>query len=280
MKTIPIILLTTFLFIQNVFCQNRNQQEFHYDKFNWSVEYPGYLKKINPSQFKEFNSKEFEVPTQEILFLAYDQMNFLTSYNSEIPFELLYFPEEEIKDAGEEIYYSLLYNIPDSLKSTMHIDTVYSHEWISFLKFEKFEIHLVAPNKIELHATVYLRQFGDQELFISNIYSNTQIGGIMNSIIRRSNFKCTNPDSIPDHVDIKVHIPEERRADYGNDYEYDYDVYVNLARPEEDIKNLIDPNEIVLKDTTALLVIDYPGNEEWYFDLSSKSEKGFTKLNS
>lgn len=278
MKTFSIFLLTTFFFIQNSFCQFRNQQEFFYDKFNWNVSYPGYFEKMNPLESEVYNSLEFEVPTQEIFLLGYDPLNYILSYSSEIPFELLYFPEDEIKEMGEEFYYSLTYNIPDSLKSTMKIDSTYSHEWISYLKFEKFEMHLVAPNKTELHATVYLRQFGDQELFISNIYTNERLGGTMNSIIERSNFKCANPDSIPKNVDIKVHIPEERRADYYDDYEYDYDTYINLAQPEEDIKHLIDPHEIVLKDTTALLVIDYPGSKEWYFDLSSKSEKGFTKI--
>jgi len=53
--------------------------------------------------------------------------------------------------------------------------------------------------------------------------------------------------------------------------------YVSLENPESDIRNMRNPDEIVLAATQLTLVLNYPLSKEWEFPVKSQSPKGFSR---
>lgn len=278
MKILPIILFLSMSFVHNGNSQFRNQKTVYNEKFNWTINVPPFFNNLDSLEVHNLLNEDEDVPIYNIFTFQIDQAALFQANYTEVPFELLYDEEEEIGLAGEEFFHTFLNEFPDSLE--LEIDTSYSTEWIHFLEFKKFEMQFIIPKMGEINARIYLRQFGDQELVISYFYNNPRIGSMMHLSLRTSKFdypysKADSLNPIPKIVRFQVEITDKELLE---NYDYEYTPYINLAQPEEDIKNLINPHEIVLSDTSAILLIDYPGVEDWHFEISSASKEGFSKV--
>ncbi len=53
--------------------------------------------------------------------------------------------------------------------------------------------------------------------------------------------------------------------------------YVNLADPEKDLKQVRNPEEVVLTATELLVILDYPLRQEFSFPIKASSPGGFTR---
>ncbi len=70
-------------------------------------------------------------------------------------------------------------------------------------------------------------------------------------------------------IDFKV------KTDNINDFEDGYIPWADLEKPEQDLPKLYGKDEIVIKDTSITIIIDYPLTVPYKFNLTSK--KGFTR---
>jgi len=64
-------------------------------------------------------------------------------------------------------------------------------------------------------------------------------------------------------------------TDNRKDFEDGIIPWASLENPESDIPNLIDKDEVVIKQTSIKIIIDYPLTNQYEFTL--KSDKGFTR---
>ena len=55
------------------------------------------------------------------------------------------------------------------------------------------------------------------------------------------------------------------------------DFLINISDPTEDLKRLIDADEIIVNNNEATIIVRYPLNDSATFTISSENKKGFTR---
>lgn len=74
-------------------------------------------------------------------------------------------------------------------------------------------------------------------------------------------------------ISFEIKLPKEEAARFGQPTMQ----YLSIAAYTDEIKDLIDPDQIVLKETSATLLIDYPLNNPARIELKSAKPEGFTR---
>ncbi len=75
--------------------------------------------------------------------------------------------------------------------------------------------------------------------------------------------------------DLIYTIDFQVKTDNVNDYEDGFIPWIQLEKPDADMANLHNKDEIVLNNSSVEILIDYPLNKEYKFTITS--EKGFTR---
>jgi hypothetical protein len=94
------------------------------------------------------------------------------------------------------------------------------------------------------------------------------------SIIQENEKKSTEKQS--DNLgELISTISFKVKTDNKKDFEDGFIPWASLEKPKQDIPNLYNKDEIVIKDTVIKIIIDYPLTNQYEFSLTSS--KGFTR---
>ncbi|MBK7291466.1 MAG: hypothetical protein KBF82_00755 [Chitinophagaceae bacterium] len=91
----------------------------------------------------------------------------------------------------------------------------------------------------------------------------------------QENEKKSSEKQVDDLGDLITTVSFKVKTKNKKDFEDGFIPWASIESPEEDIPNLYQKNEIVIKDTIVYVIIDYPLTNEYRFVLTS--QKGFTR---
>ena len=86
-----------------------------------------------------------------------------------------------------------------------------------------------------------------------------------------------NPQNIKHENRYEIPIEVNATLEEKTDFEDEIIPWISIENPEPEIARLRNANEVVLKKSVAILVIDYPLNDSFGFELKASSSSGFTR---